>query len=134
MQKKVLASEAAAGSSLPCPACDTVISVPEIPVAIRVASRPAGPPRLPNPADAHTGGEVSVWVWRGLGIGAFLLMCVIIAFLGAALNPDEPGLGASRMARRVGAPLALVLIVAVQLILWFRKSRMPGRDQGSRRA
>ncbi len=76
---------------------------------------------------------MSVWVWRGLGIGAFVVICVIFAIIGAALNPDEPGLGASRMARKVGAPVALLLIGGVGLVLWLRKWQNSGRGQGSRR-
>lgn len=130
-RKTVLAPEAAAGRRVTCSGCGSVIPVPPFPAAIPVASEAASPPRQPNPSGAHAG-EMSVWVRRGLGIGAFVVICVIFAFIGAALNPDEPGLGASRMARKVGAPLALLLICAVELVLWFRKSQSSSRDQNSR--
>jgi hypothetical protein len=76
---------------------------------------------------------VNVWVWRGLGIGAFVVICVIFAFIGAALNPDEPGLAASRMARKVGAPIALLLIAVVEIVVKFMKSQSAHQHQGSRR-
>jgi hypothetical protein len=60
-------------------------------------------------------------------------ICVIFAFLGAALNREEPGLAASRMVRKVGAPLALLLIGAVELALWLWKSQSARRDQSTRR-
>jgi hypothetical protein len=93
-------------------------------MAIPVVSEPA-------PAAAHPGGGVSVWVWRGLAVGGFVAICVFFAFIGAASNPDEPGLAASRMARKVGAPLALLLIGAVELVLWLRRSQASKRDQSS---
>jgi hypothetical protein len=68
---------------------------------------------------------MNAWVWRGLGIGAFVGICLIFAIIGAAVNPDEPGLGASRMARKVGAPLSLLLIAVIEVVLWLRKSRPP---------
>lgn len=126
--KTATAPEAAAGRSVACSGCGTVIPVPAFPVAIPVASEPARLPLQPNPTEANASGETSVWVWRGLEIGAFVIICVIFAFIGAALNPDEPGLAASRMARKIGAPLALLLIGAVELVLWFRKSQSPKRD------
>jgi hypothetical protein len=170
-RKTALASKAAAGKTVACPGCGTVIPVPAIPVAIPVASVPSRPqaipvstseparpqaipvstsepgrpqaipvstgepvrhPLPPNPSEARTGGEVSVWVWRGLGIGAFVAICVVFAIIGAALNPDEPGLGASRMARKVGAPLALLLIGAIELVLWLRQSQKSSSDQSNR--
>jgi hypothetical protein len=76
---------------------------------------------------------MNVWVWRGLGIGVFVVICVIFAFIGAAANPDEPGLGASRMARKVGAPLALLLIAVVEVVLALRKSQSGRHDPTSQR-
>jgi hypothetical protein len=67
-------------------------------------------------------------VWRGLGVGAFVIICLVFGFIGAALNPDEPGLAGSRMARRVGAPLALLLIAGVELVFWLRKRQSPKRE------
>jgi hypothetical protein len=75
---------------------------------------------------------VNVWVWRGLGIGVFVVFCVIFAIIGAATHPDEPGLAASRMARKVGAPLALLLIAVAEVLLALRKSRRPSPDQTNR--
>jgi hypothetical protein len=122
---RLIASEATRGGSVTCPGCRTAIPVPKYPVAIPVAAEPVRPPLPSAPSGASTSREVSVWVWRGLGVGAFVVICVIFAFIGAALNPDEPGLAASRMARKVGAPLALLLIGAVELVLWLRKRRSP---------
>jgi hypothetical protein len=121
-RKTALAPEAAAGRSVACPGCGTVIAVPAGPMAIPVASEQAHPPLTGNASEAEARSKGSVWLWRGLQIGVFVIFCVIFAFIGAAMNPDEPGLGASRMARKVGAPLALLLIGAVELVLWLRKS------------
>jgi hypothetical protein len=132
-RKWVIAAETTAGSSVTCTECGTVIPVPAFPAAIPVASEPASPPLPANPSAATASGEVSVWVWRGLEVGAFVIICVLFAFIGAGLNRDEPGLAASRMARKVGAPLALLLIGGVELGFWLWKSQKAKRDQSSRR-
>ncbi len=130
-RKTAMASEAAAGKSVVCSGCGTVIPVPALPMAVAVANEPAS---ARHPSEVPARGEVSVWVWRVLEIGIFVAVCVIFAFIGASSDPDEPGLAASRMARKVGAPLALLLIGAVELVLWLRKSQRTKRDQTGQRS
>jgi hypothetical protein len=48
-------------------------------------------------------------------VGVFVGICAVFVFIGAASAPDEPGLAASRMARKAGAPLALLFIGAAEL-------------------
>ncbi len=122
-RKTALAPEAEAGRSVACAGCGTVIPVPAFPMAVPAASEPARPALPPSPPEASASGEVSTWVWRGLEFGAFVAICVIFAFIGAASSRDEPGLAASRMARKVGAPLALLLIAAVELVRWLVKKQ-----------
>ena len=56
-----------------------------------------------------------------------------LRFHRGCLESDEPGLGASRTARKVGAPLGLLLIGAVELVLWLRRLQSTGHDQSSGR-
>jgi hypothetical protein len=129
--KTVLAPEEAAGKSVACPGCGEAVAVPPFPMAIPVASesaRPSTPPPVPG---AHDRPPVPLWVRISLGIGVFVGVCAVFAFIGAASAPDEPGLAASRMARKVGAPLALLLIAAAELGLWLWRSRSASRDRGS---
>jgi hypothetical protein len=105
--------------------------VPAIPVA--AVAEPARA-SFPATSEAQAGGGMSVWAWRGLEVAAFVGICVVFAFIGAALNKDEPGLAASRMARNVGAPIALVLIGAVELGLWLWRSQQASGDENERAA
>jgi hypothetical protein len=145
----LLAPEAAAGRRIACRNCKNVIEVPVIPAAIPIADEPApeepatfetvGPGhRRSKPARTPTASssfdkaldqiDENPWLWRGLGIGTFLAFCVIFGFIGCVANPDDPGIGASRTARTVGAPLALVLIGLVELGRWlWKSSRSPDR-------
>jgi hypothetical protein len=76
---------------------------------------------------------VSVWVWRGLGIGVFVVICVIFGMIGAAAHPEKPAVGALRMIRMVGIPLALVLIFTVELVLCLRNPQRRDNHQTPRR-
>jgi hypothetical protein len=112
-----LAPEEAAGKSVACPGCGAVIPVPPFPMAIPVASesaRPSTPPPVP------------LWVRIPLEIGVFVGVCAVFAFIGAASATDEPGLAASRMARKAGAPFALLLIGAAEVGLWLWRSQRSG--------
>jgi hypothetical protein len=71
---------------------------------------------------------VSVWVWRGAEVAAFVIICLIFGCIGAAANPDEPGISGSQLARKVGAPLALLLIAGVELVVWLIKRQNPPRE------
>jgi hypothetical protein len=124
----------AAGASVTCIGCGAAVPASKPPVAIPVSKPPAAipvagvpkrPTRPPAPADANAGRGMPTWVRYGLWVGAFVVICVIFAFIGAASNPDEPGLAGSRMARKVGAPLALLLIRAVELVLWLIRRQSP---------
>ena len=125
-----LAPEAAAGKCVACRTCRTVIPVPTVPAAVPIAEEPATfetvPPHhaaRPSPfPEQPTQREMSPWAWRGLGIATFVVICVIFGFIGAATDPDDPGVAGLRMARKVGAPLALLLIAAVEVGLWIWKS------------
>jgi hypothetical protein len=75
---------------------------------------------------------VSVWVWRGLGIGAFVVICVMFGMIGAVGYPEKPTVGALRMVRMAGIPLALVLIFTVEAILCLRNPQRPDRDRNRR--
>jgi LSD1 subclass zinc finger protein len=149
------APDAAAGRRVKCPACGTILSVPDLPDAVPVAlEQPASPERpVPasftpvardqavkpartrastNPPELAPAAELSPWFWRGLGIGAFVAICVFFGFIGAAMDPDDPGVGGLRMARKVGAPIALLLIAAFEVVMWLRKSARSKEEQGDR--
>ncbi len=151
------AADEAAGSVIACTACGRRMRVPQPtpPMAIPVNPMPpaanpgasgvrtAPPPPMAGKHDheesepplalpAGTGwGSV---LWRALAIVAFVVICLIFALIGAALNPDDPVLGALRMARTVGVPVAFLLIFAVEMVLLICKWQSPRRDQGSRPA
>lgn len=127
------APSSAEGRSVPCPGCGTALPVPRVPVAAVAATETAHPTSPPGPPETQAQGAMNLWVWRGLEVAAFVGICVAFAFIGAASNKDEPGLAASRMARTVGAPLALVLIGVAELGLWLWRSQRAGGDESDQR-
>jgi hypothetical protein len=68
-----------------------------------------------------------------IGAVVFVGMCVLFGFIGASANPNEPGLAGSRMARTVGAPLALLIIAAFEVGVWLWSTRRSGGDDDSQR-
>ena len=93
----------------------------------RLVRDPGNRPRLPSRRSPLR--DPASWlISRAAGSAIFLGFCFVFAIVGAARNPDEPIIGASRMARTVGAPLALLVIAAVEIVLWLSKS---ARSTGS---
>jgi hypothetical protein len=127
------APASAEGNSVACSGCGVSIQVPRVPVAAVAATEPTRPTAQTALPEAQAGLGMSLWAWRGLEVAVFVGICVVFAFIGAASNQDEPGLAASRMARNVGAPIALVLIGAAELGLWLWKSQQAATDQDNRR-
>jgi hypothetical protein len=62
-----------------------------------------------------------------------VVSCVIFGFIGAARDPDEPGIAGSRMARKVGAPVGLLVIFAAEGILRYRKSQREKQQENNQR-
>jgi hypothetical protein len=62
------------------------------------------------------------------GAVVFVGMCVLFGFIGASASPDEPALAGSRMARTVGAPVALLIIAAFELGVWLWSAQRSGDD------
>jgi hypothetical protein len=118
--KSASAPDEAAGREVRCPGCGAAVPVPPFPMATPVApqaDRPSAPPDRPL---------VPLWVRIAAEGVVFVGVCAFFALIGAASNPAEPGLAGSRMARKVGAPLALLLIGAVEVGLWLWRSQQSG--------
>jgi hypothetical protein len=130
--KKEIAPDAAEGKSIACSGCGALIAVPRVPVAAVAAASPSSPDQAPNLSEIRAA-KRRMWLRYGIYAAAFVVICLFFAFIGAALNRGEPGLAGSRMARKVGAPLALLLIGGVELGLWLWKSQSDKRDDAGRR-
>ncbi len=146
--------EGTAGVSVPFPSCGTAVAVPRRPVAVPITPEPprpavaipvtakpprppraipvAEPARLPAPAEASAGRGVSVWVRVGAEVAVFVIICLIFACIGYGRDPDAPGISASRTARQIGAPVALLFIAGVELVVWMVKRQGTGREESRR--